>query len=186
MATDVADAKAEAAPADAPPGGSGSSRGGVGKIAVLLVAFTALQVAVFYFLFPQSSGDADAADPEATVALEEDDSAADSSDLVEVLLDRFNCTNEVAVPGRSVNLDFELVAIVSRDMQTAFDLAANGEQKFRVRAAILRVARSASLADLSDPAQATIKRKFRSEINKVLRKSYVIDIAIPKYRKQEF
>lgn len=184
MATDVAEAKAESPPAEAPAGGS--SRGGLVKIAGLLVGFTLLQVAVFYFLFPQSSSGTDATDPEAPAAVIEEDAAAESADLVEVLLDRFNCTNEVAVPGRSVNLDFELVAIVARDMQTAFDLAANGEQKFRVRAAILRVARSASLADLSDPAQATIKRKFRSEINKVLRKSYIIDIAIPKYRKQEF
>ena len=55
----------------------------------------------------------------------------------------------------------------------------------RVRQAVVKVARSSNREDLEDPNLSTMKRLIREEINKVLRKSFIIEVVISDFRTME-
>jgi flagellar basal body-associated protein FliL len=101
---------------------------------------------------------------------------------VEVLIDNFNCTNNRAAAGSTIHVSFKVVCIVQDGQNLAFEELANKTNKTRVRQAIERIIRSAALEDLHDPNLSTIRRQIREEINKVVGKNYVLDIAVSDIR----
>ena len=104
--------------------------------------------------------------------------------LGHVKIDQFQVTN--TTPENSdLNLEFTLTAIVSRSAEESFKEAVNDLQKYRVRQAVERVCRSATREELEDPVHSTIKRLMKEEINKILGKSYIIDIIISDYQIRE-
>jgi flagellar basal body-associated protein FliL len=111
--------------------------------------------------------------------------ADEESNAVEVTVDSFSTTNSRAAPGSVIHLTFKLTAVVAAGQDIAFENAANQHHNARVRQAVLKVARSASLEDLNDPNLTTIKRQLREEINKVLRKSYVNEVVISDFKTME-
>jgi len=111
--------------------------------------------------------------------------AEEGTDAVEVAIDSFSTTNSRAAPGSVIHLTFKLTAVVAAGQDIAFENAANQHHNARVRQAVLKVARSASLEDLNDPNLTTIKRQLREEINKVLRKSYVSEVVISDFKTME-
>jgi flagellar basal body-associated protein FliL len=113
------------------------------------------------------------------------DEEANAPDTVEVQIDSFNASNSLAAPGSVLHIRFDLVATVAQGQETAFaELVSKGKQA-RVRQAVIKVARSASLEDLQDPELNVFKRQIKEEINKVLHKSYVNDVIISSFRTME-
>ena len=155
------------------------------KIVALLLVVMAVQAGVMYQFLPQralshgKSGNGE--DPSQTPDPEQTNSNVPTA---EVSISTFSCTNSRASTG-TIHVTFELVAIVASDQELNFDQAANGVHKHRVRQAIVKVARSSSLDDLSDPNLSTMKRLIREEINKVLQKSYVIEVVISDFKTME-
>jgi flagellar basal body-associated protein FliL len=113
------------------------------------------------------------------------DEESSDPDTVEVRIDSFNTSNSLAAPGSVLHVRFDLVATVAEGQQTVFaDLVSKGKQA-RVRQAVNKVARSASLEDLQDPELNVFKRQIKEEINKVLHKSYVNDVIIGSFTTME-
>lgn len=110
---------------------------------------------------------------------------SDDPDSVEVEIDSFSISNSLAAPGSVIHVSFKLVATVANGQETTFgELVTKGKQA-RVRQAVIKVARSASLEDLQDPDLNVFKRQIKEEINKVLQKSYVNDVIISSFRTME-
>jgi flagellar basal body-associated protein FliL len=110
---------------------------------------------------------------------------SEGPDAVEVEIDTFSVSNSVAAPGSVIHVSFKLVATVARGQETTFgELVTIGKQA-RVRQAVIKVARSASLEDLQDPELNVFKRQIKEEINKVLQKSYVNDVIVSTFRTME-
>ncbi|MEX0703456.1 MAG: hypothetical protein WD069_15275 [Planctomycetales bacterium] len=124
------------------------------------------------------------ANEEASIA---PDAAAGDLDLamVEVPIDAFNTTNSRATPGSVIHVSFKLVALVAANEREPFAAAVNNSYEARVREAVERVVRSTSLEDLRDPSYGTMKRRIKSDINKVLRKTYVIEAVIRDFKTME-
>lgn len=167
MATDLADP-----PVDA-PGASAPSRGGHLKIIVIVLTVVVLQGVATYFLLPSP----------APVTEEEVDDEAEQA-VVEVPIDKFSTTNTTAQNQR-LHVTVEVVAIVASHQETAFDLAANDEHKARVRMVVNKVIRGANMEELGEPDSNTMRRRIREEINKLLRKSYVVEIVFSQYQTVE-
>ena len=91
-------------------------------------------------------------------------------------------TNSIAAADTIVHIAFKLHALVATDQKDEFDAAANDKHKARVREAVEKIARSATLEDLEDSSLSTIRRLLREEINKVLRQSYVVDVVMSDYK----
>lgn len=182
-------AEATAAPAEE------KKTGLLGKplvLGVLLLVVMAAEAGVFLLLLPS---------PAQTESAEEEHgdghggghgghgghtTASDEGhDTVEVIVDNFSTTNSKAAPGATVHLAFKLTAIVPNGQDVAFEHAANQTHKAQVRDSVIRVVRSARLEDLNDPALTTLKRQLREEINKVLKKSYVSEVAISEFKVME-
>lgn len=158
------------------------------KIAALLLAVMAVQVAVAYLLIPQpalSHGKPESGeDPSQSPDPEQIDLNIDTA---EVNIGTFSCTNNRASTG-SIHVTFDLVAIVSAGQAANFERAADGIKgvhKHRVRQAVIKVARSSNREDLSDPNLSTMKRLIREEINKVLQKSFIIEVVISDFKTME-
>jgi flagellar basal body-associated protein FliL len=179
-------AEATAAPAEE------KKTGLLGKplvLGVLLLVVMAAEAGVFLLLLPA---------PAHTESAEEEHgdghgggghgghgASDEGHDTVEVIVDTFSTTNSKAAPGATVHLTFKLTAVVPSGQDVAFEHAANQAHKAQVRDSVIRVARSARLEDLSDPALTTLKRQLREEINKVLKKSYVSEVAISEFKVME-
>jgi len=103
----------------------------------------------------------------------------------EVNVDKINTSNSLAVPGSVLHISFTLVAIVSKNNVQPFKDDVLKEKKWRVKQAVIKVVRSASIDDLNDPELGTITRLIREEINKVLGKSYVTKVVIAEFRAME-
>lgn len=144
-------------------------------LGVLLLVVSAGMAGTFLVLLNGEGGHQD----ELALTTEE------GSDAVEVAIDSFSTTNSRAAPGSVIHLTFKLTAVVAAGQDMAFEHAANQHHNARVRQAVLKVARSASLEDLNDPNLTTIKRQLREEINKVLRKSYVTEVVISDFKTME-
>ena len=106
-------------------------------------------------------------------------------DSVEVEIDSFSISNSLAAPGSVIHVSFKLVATVAMGQETAFGELVGKTKQARVRQAVIKVARSASLEDLQDPDLNVFKRQIKEEINKVLQKSYVNDVIISSFRTME-
>lgn len=156
------------------------------KILSLLLVVVAAQVGLIYFLVPAPVESASGAETEDhALGGHEAGEAASQTDTVEVVIDDFNVTNNKASTSSVIHITFKLVAIVSRAAEHDFKTAANELHRARVRQAIVIVARSCSLADLDDPHLVSLKRQIREEINKVLRKSAVIEVVINDFKTME-
>lgn len=140
------------------------------------VAVMLLEAIVVYLLVPKSSvlNSSDAS--EVTAGSLKD--PADAQNVAEVKIDDFNVTNSLKSSGDVIHVTATIAAVVGKPQKDAFELAVAKESKHRVRQAVVKVLRSSSLEDLSDPDNGTIKRLIREEINKVLGKSYVIQVII--------
>lgn len=110
-----------------------------------------------------------------------DDGASDS-ETAEVPIESFMCTNNRASPGSIIHMSFKLSAVVATPQRDAFEKGANADNKARVRQAIIKVARSSNMEEMSDPDLSTMRRLFREEINKVLKKSYVIEVVVSDFK----
>jgi hypothetical protein len=107
-------------------------------------------------------------------------------DTAEAKIADFRTTNtRAATQGSEINITFTLAAVVSVDAKADFEDAVKNNHQFRVRQAVEGVCRSATLQDLTDPELGTIKRLVRSEINKVLAKSYIIVVIISDWQVRE-
>jgi flagellar basal body-associated protein FliL len=171
MATDVKEPPAPPAVAEAP---AGNDKGGMLKIGGIVLGVMLVQGLATWFLLPAPAAapvDADLEEP------------ADA-DGVEVAIDKVNPTNTAAA-GHPIHVSAEIVAIVAASQEVKFDQVANRELKARVRQVCRKVLESANMAELNEPGSSTIRRRMREEINKLLRKSYVIDIVFPHFQKQE-
>lgn len=189
----------QAAPAahDAPAPAAGG-KGGMMKIIIIVVVVMLAEGVGLFFVLGKGSGHAETSEHgggdshDAHAASDGHggghgghgghDAAPSDSESAEVTLETFMTTNNKAAPGSIIHMTFRLVCIVATAQRTAFEHAANEEHRHRVRETILKVARSASMEDLSDPDLSTIKRLFREEINKVLRKSYVTEVVISDFK----
>ena len=172
------------------PSGDKASKGLLRKplvIVGLVLAVMAIEFVGLYFVLPHPT---EAAESSTAHGDSHDDhghgnAATTTHSDVEVFIDNFNTTNTKASPGSSVHLTFKLTAVVETAHSNEFGHAVNESQKARVRDGILRVTRSATLDDLNDPNLATFKRQLREEMNKTLRKSYVIECVISDFRAME-
>ena len=160
------------------------------KLLGLLLVVMGIEAAGMYLILPRPS-DA-STDPAGTGIATGDDSSdtdpaatVDPGDGVEVEIDKFNTTNSRARLGATVHVSFSLIAIVKSNNQAAFTEAANQAHKARVREAVVKIVRSASMDNLNDPDLSVIKRQIREEVNKVLRNSYILDVVIDDFRQME-
>lgn len=183
MATKQAESDAAAAPAAAPAPKSG------GKL-VLIIGLLAIVItaqAVITWLLMPSAQPPKPADPAAQTEIpEKTDEPADpvESDVAEVPIGDFNCTNNTAAPGVVMHVDFKLAALTSNRQSSALESQLKQHQG-RVRQLVSKVIRSSNLEELNDPNLGTIKRLVREEINRLLRKSYITEIIITDIRTME-
>ena len=165
----------EAAPAE------GKKKSGMTKIVILIAVAMIGEAGLFYFL-GIGSGNNEAAATEENAAEEEKTEDEPADELVEVEVHSFNVTNSIAATDTIVHIAFKLHALVAADQKAEFDASANDKNKARVREAVEKIARSATLEDLEDYSLSTVRRLLREEINKVLRQSYVVDVVLSDYK----
>lgn len=144
------------------------------KNIVIVVVTMVLSVGGTYFVIGGQNSRDDA-----------DSEEASEPDSVEVGIDSFSASNSLAAPGSVIHVRFNLVATVARGQETTFAELVSKSKQARVRQAVIKVARSASLEDLQDPELNVFKRQIKEEINKVLHKSYVNDVIISSFRTME-
>lgn len=152
---------------------------------IVLVAMV-LEAVMIVVLMPGNNAAASGTDTEsAETAAEEPVLAAADESSAEALIDTFSCTNTRVAPGSVVHLSFKLVAVIPKGQELPFEEAANKQHKNRVRQAVERIARSASMDELNDPHLSTLKRLLREEVNKVLGRSFVNEMVINEFRMLE-
>ena len=186
MASDVKEQAAEVPAPEAPqPEPAPKSTGSKNLILIAgLLAFVMIaEAAVFYFLgigprqaSPEGKGNG-AGSPIAAA-----DDGEEQEEFAEVEVDTFNVTNTRAAADVVVHVSFKLTAVVAKGQEIEFDDAANKTHKARVRQAVVEVARRATLEDLNDPSLSTFRRLIREKINKVLRRSYVVEAVISEFK----
>jgi len=155
----------------------GQSKGKLLKIGGLLLLVIILQIGISYWLLTP---------PTQPAELAEDTLSKGSENLqvttAEVTVDNFSVTNNIAEPGATIHVTFNLVALVEQGAASDFDSMIKEKSKARVKQAVIEVVRKSSLGDLNDPQLSTMKRMMKESINKVLKKSYVIETVISEYR----
>ena len=80
-------------------------------------------------------------------------------------------TNNIAEPGATIHVTFNLVALVEQGAAADFDSMVKEQNKARVKQAVIEVVRKSNLSDLNDPQLSTVKRMMKESINKVLKKN---------------
>ena len=190
MAADVAEQPkaAETAPRDAAP-----SKGKPKKwllIGAIILVVVIVQVVVTSLLLPGHAA-SDAArkhDDKDHAATEHhhSDGEADGADgeFAEVPMGDFSFSNGTAAPGMIIHVDFKLSAVATSKQASSLDAQLKLHQA-RVRQAVNKIVRMSSLEELNDPNLATIKRLIREDINRLLRKSYVVEVVITDVRTME-
>ena len=153
------------------------------KIVVLLIGVMAVEAAAIYFLVPPpaQSGNQAENDGEVTNQSGDQPNAIGDVDTIEESIGTFSITVNQPDSG-VIHLTFELVAIVSQDSLASFQEAIENKHQKRVRQAIVTVARSSRFDDIIDPHLGKMKRSIREEVNKVLGKSYIIDVVFPDFK----
>lgn len=168
---------------DAPAATSGG-KGGMLKVVIIVALAMVGEAAMFFFLgIGSNAGGSDLAAAESRARQEERERSAEEQDsLVEVEVHNFNVTNNTAAADAIIHISFKLFALVAADQKAEFDKAANEDNKARVREAVERIARGATIEDLNDPAAGTLKRLLREEINKVLKQSYIVEVVLSDFK----
>lgn len=155
---------------------SGQSKARLLKIGGLLLLVIMLQVGISYWLLT----------PDNPAEVAEESLSRESENLqvttAEVNIENFSVTNNIAEPGATIHVTFNLVALVEQGAAGDFESMVKETNKARVKQAVIEVVRKSSLADLNDPQLSTVKRMMKESINKVLKKSYVIETVISEYR----
>lgn len=181
MAQKVAEEKS-AADASAP--GAKPKSGKLVLIVGLVTLIIVAQAIITYILMPKAQEtkpeDAQAAAAKAAPAGDsagDDAKDAPENETAEVAVGDFNCTNSTAAEGMVMQITFKLVAVASGAQAKALEdqLKAKNAQ---VRQLVNRIVRSSKMEDLDDPNMGTIKRLIRQEVNKLLRKSLIIEVVI--------
>ena len=147
----------------------------LGTLALLLIV--GQSAAIFLLASGDSTANADSGGDQ------EEEEAEPEVEQVEVFIDKFRCTNSVAKPGADITVSFSLFATVASGQGPTFEIAANKDHKGRVREAIEKVVRGSNLDDLGDSNLGTVKRKIKEEVNKALRKSYIIEVVMSEYHR---
>ncbi len=146
-------------------------------VAGLLVLVMVGEFAMLFFVFGESSGgDVDPNDPEILKAEELED-----TDVVEVDIASFNCSNTLSAQGQIIHITFDLCVEVPRNLSEQFTFAKK-DHKNRIKQAVSTIIRNAGTEELNDPHSSTIKRQIREEINKILNQSYVTSVLITGFR----
>jgi len=148
-------------------------------VAGLLVLVMVGEFAMLFFVFGESSGDVDPNDPEILKAEELED-----TDVVEVDIASFNCSNTLSAQGQIIHITFDLCVEVPRNLSENFNFAKK-DHKNRIKQAVSTIIRNAGTEELNDPHSSTIKRQIREEINKILNQSYVTSVLITGFRAVE-
>jgi flagellar basal body-associated protein FliL len=135
------------------------------KVLVLLVLVMGVESAGFFLLVPQAS--------KSSTGGGDDPSEFDEVDTLEISLDKINgLVNQIAEPGVSTDVSFNLIVVVATSQETAFNQAWKS-RKGDVRQDVEKIILGASSEELRDPAREVVIRRVRESINKTLRKSYV-------------
>jgi flagellar basal body-associated protein FliL len=104
--------------------------------------------------------------------------------MAKVSLGDFSFSNTTATPGSLMHVDFKVAVMTpSKQASTLEELVKVNTG--RIRAALEKIIRGASLAELNDPSLETIKRLIRDDINRLLRKTYVETVVITDVRISE-
>lgn len=153
------------------------------KIVALLIVVMGVEAAAIYFLVPQPVHSGNQAGNGGGETGQAGGGGIEVTDLdtAEESIGTFNITVNQTDSG-VIHLTFELVAIVAQDSLDPFKKAVEKVQHHRVRQAIVKVARSSSLEEITDPHLDTMKRLIREEVNKVLGKSYIIEVVFPDFK----
>ena len=155
---------------------SGHSKAKLIKIGGLLLIVIVLQIGVSYWLLTPNQS------PEVTEEALSKESENLQVNTSEVMVNDFSVTNNIAEPGATIHVTFNLVALVEQGAASDFEAMVKSKNKARVKQAVIEVVRKSSLADLNDPQLGTMKRMMKEAVNKVLKKSYVIETVISEYR----
>lgn len=110
--------------------------------------------------------------------------AENDGEFAEVPMGDFSFSNGTAAPGMIIHVDFKLSAIATSKQASSLDTQLKLHQA-RVRQAVNKIVRMCNLEELNDPNLATIKRLIREDINRLLRKSYVLEVVITDVRTME-
>lgn len=187
MAEVAEKAKPEAGPA---PDAAGAPKRKSKKLLIgaIVLVVVAVQAVVTYLVLGRhpgaETGDGHGEKPHAEAAADEHDAEGGSADVAEVRLGDFGFSNGTASPGSIMHVDFKLSAITSAKQASSLEAQVKAREA-RIRQAVNRIVRSSNLDELNDPGLTTIKRQARDEINRVLQKSYVIEIVISDFRLME-
>ena len=157
----------------------------IGGIVLVVVA---VQAVVTYVLLPRGPAAQAASHDEkgghAEEASDDHDLDIGGTDVAEVRLGDFGFSNGTAAPGSIMHVDFKMSAITSAKQASSLEAQVKVREA-RIRQAVNRIVRSSNLEELNDPGLTTIKRLARDEINRVLQKSYVIEVVITDFRLME-
>lgn len=155
---------------------SGHSKAKLIKVGGLLLIVIAFQIGISYWLLtPEKPKEG----TDETLSKESENLQFDTA---EVKVNEFSVTNNIAEPGATIHVTFNLVALVEQGSASDFEAKVKENNKARVKQAVIEVVRKASLADLNDPQLGTMKRMMKEAVNKVLKKSYVVETVISEYR----
>lgn len=160
-------------------------------IALVVVAVAVGQGVITWLLLPAVTGDAAHAEPEGKEAAHTEPShahhddhhaeAASSNETVEVTVGDFICSNGSASPGNILHVTCKVVAIAAGNQSSTLEHQLQAHQA-RVRQAVSKILRSSNLEELHDPNVGTIKRLIREELNRLMRKSLIIEIVVTDIR----
>lgn len=112
------------------------------------------------------------------------DGADPDGEFAEVPMGDFSFSNGTAAPGMIIHVDFKLAAVATTKQASSLDSQLKLHQA-RVRQAVNKIVRMSSLEELNDPNLATIKRLVREDINRLLKKTYVVEVVITDVRTME-
>lgn len=189
MAAEVAEQPkpAEAAPHDVP-----LSKGKPKKwivIGAIVLIVVIVQVVVTSLLIPshpaaENANKHEEKEHEHAAAEQHHGDAETEGEFAEVPMGDFSFSNGTAAPGMIIHVDFKLSAVATSKQASSLDSQLKLHQA-RVRQAVNKIVRMSSLEELNDPNLATIKRLIREDINRLLRKSYVLEVVITDVRTME-
>ena len=156
-------------------------------IGVIILIVVIVQVVVTSLLLPghtaSNAGGKHDDKEHATTDNHHGDGEADG-EFAEVPLGDFSFSNGTAAPGMIIHVDFKLSAVATSKQASSLD-AQLKLHLARVRQAVNKIVRMSSLEELNDPNLATIKRLIREDINRVLKKTYVVEAVITDMRTME-
>jgi flagellar basal body-associated protein FliL len=113
-----------------------------------------------------------------------DEHQGPEGEFAEVALGDFSFSNGTAAPGVIIHVDFKLSAVASSKHASNLESQIKTHTA-RIRQAVNKIVRSSSLEEMNDPNLGTIKRLIREEINRLLQKTYVIEVVITDVRIME-